>query len=158
MMHLLLRNQLQFLEFKITDLNKPGFLKNVRFYLNVSEMWFWNNSNSPAISILLPLGREKEHRFRITGWLRLGGTSRGLRACHPSSSRVTKTQLPRIMSRWLLNIFRNGQCIAPLSNLFQYLCTLSVKTLCLQEQLGVESVQNKKMFFLPNPVSQQYIC
>lgn len=40
MMHLLLRNQLQFLEFKITDLNKPGFLKNVRFYLNVSEMWF----------------------------------------------------------------------------------------------------------------------
>jgi len=57
--------------------------------------------NSPIH--LIDTDVQVENNHRITGWLRLEGSSGGHLA-QPSSSRETPSRVPRTMSRWLWKI------------------------------------------------------
>jgi len=67
----------------------------------------------------------KDVCHRITDWLE--GTSGALLVQPPCSSRDTYSSLPRIMSRWLLNVSKNGDCTTSPGNLCQCSATLTVR-------------------------------
>jgi len=64
-------------------------------------------------------------RYRITDCLRLERTSESQLVQAPCSSRTTYSQLPRTVSRWLLNISKEGDSTASLGNLCQ--CSVTAK-------------------------------
>ena len=65
--------------------------------------------------------------YRITEWLMLGGTSESHLVQPPCSSRATQPQLPRTVSRQLLNTPNDRDPRTPLGNLLQYFVNLRVK-------------------------------
>lgn len=58
--------------------------------------------------------------YGITDQLRLEGSSRGHQVKPPCSRRANQSWLPRIMSRWLLSIFRGGDSRDFQDNLCQH--------------------------------------
>lgn len=71
-------------------------------------------------------GKLKHAKYRrTTKWLRLEGTFRGHLVQPHCSSQVTYSRLPR--TRYILNIYKNGESITSVNNLCQGLVTLMVK-------------------------------
>ena len=66
----------------------------------------------------------KSQNHRITEWWELEGTSVGLVVQPICQSRVTYSRLHRTLSRWVLNISREGDSTTSLGSLFQCSVTL----------------------------------
>lgn len=78
----------------------------------------------PVSLLVITAGRLND---RITKWIRLEGTSGSHLVLPHCSGRFTWNQLPRNVSKWLLNISKNGDSTTFTGNLFLVLGHPTVK-------------------------------
>jgi len=81
-----------------------------------------SSSSLQQLRLFFPGVDPQNHRT-----VRIGRDLCGSSSPTPCRSRVTQSRLHRTLSRWVLNISREGDSTAPLGNLFQCSVTLRVK-------------------------------
>ena len=87
----------------------------------IFNIWTTSAANSRSVH---------SHRItesQITEWPSLGGMSKSHLIQCSCSSRTTWSQLPRTISRWLLNVSKDGNPTIAVGNLCQCSVTLTVK-------------------------------